>query len=426
MNIIDLNGVKCWIVNLMPFPEKERNSPEVLPFQQACIENKIFGMGWATKIIDSIADNEELTDENKAKYESMVKIDKPKYNESYKSALNTYQEISDKDFVIMRLKNSHYYIGRVDGEAKYIQRFSVDGANRLSWGCNVKEWFEFNNEEEIPSEIVGRFSQRYHSTIQPISNFRLKALIISLYEQKSKYSEFNIAKIFLNENNFVTTLNYMELEDLVSQFIYDEHRGDGYVLLPSSCKVNKQNYEFSFVSENRNPITCQVKNQENIKPDEYKDEKSYEKIYLFSGKWSQEQAGCLKEEYKNTNIYIVSKSELYKTLNENSYLKNKLAKFYNIDNNAVYSYEEVKSILEENPKAKEYIVKKRSTFNIGKNRFLKFDNDNKIIYIGSYECFYSPEFNSIFINSSDKTYDDSIEKFKNIFDNYLIKNNPRE
>ncbi len=412
MNTINLHGVKCWIVNLMPFSENKRNLPEVLPFQQACIEKKIFGMGWGTDIITDIPDNARLDDFSKKIYETKAKEEY--HNEPYKSALNAYQEISDGDFVIMRLKNSHYYIGRVKGNAKYIQRLFVDGANRLSWGCNVDEWIGFESEEEIPSEIVGRFSQRYHSTIQQVSNCRLKVLTISLYEHKSNKRDFNIPKIFLNETNFVTTLNYMELEDLVSQFIYDKHQENGYVLLPSSCKVNKQNYEFSFVSKIGNPITCQVKNQDEVKPNEYVSEKSYDKIYLFSGKWSQEEADRLKEEYKNTNIYIISKSELYKTLNENSYLKNKLAKFYNIDNNAVYSYEMIKNILEENPKTKEYIVYKKCRFT--KNKIYKFNDNRKIIFIGNYECFYSPEFNSIFINSSDKTYDDSIEKFKNTFD----------
>lgn len=65
MKQINLNEINCWIINLMPFPKDERYSSEVLPFQQECIKNNIFGMGWATKIIDEIADNEEITEENK-------------------------------------------------------------------------------------------------------------------------------------------------------------------------------------------------------------------------------------------------------------------------------------------------------------------------------------------------------------------------
>lgn len=154
MNTIYLHGVKCWIVKLMPFSEKKRDSFKVLPFQKACIEHKIFGMGWGTDIITDIPDNAKLDDFSKKIYETKAKEKEEYRNEPYKSALNSYQEISDGDFVIMRLKNSHYYIGRIIGNAKYIQRLFVDGANRLSWGCNVDEWIELENEEKIPSEIV--------------------------------------------------------------------------------------------------------------------------------------------------------------------------------------------------------------------------------------------------------------------------------
>ena len=156
-------------------------------------------------------------------------------------------------------------------------------------------------------------------------------MIIASYERVSKTTEFNIPKPLLNQDNFVTSLNYMELEDLVSQFIYERHYKEGYILLPSSCKINKQNYEFSFVSVNRNPITCQVKNQsDDIIPNEYNDEKSYEKIYLFSGKWKDEDIDKYRKEYAGTNIYIISKEELYNEFMKNSYLKAKLEKFYDI------------------------------------------------------------------------------------------------
>lgn len=156
-------------------------------------------------------------------------------------------------------------------------------------------------------------------------------MIIASYERASKTTEFNIPKPLLNQDNFVTSLNYMELEDLVSQFIYERHYKEGYILLPSSCKINKQNYEFSFVSVNRNPITCQVKNQsDDIIPNEYNDEKSYDKIYLFSGKWKDEDIDKYRKEYVGTNIYIISKEELYNELMKNSYLKAKLEKFYDI------------------------------------------------------------------------------------------------
>lgn len=65
-------------------------------------------------------------------------------------------------------------------------------------------------------------------------------MIIASYERASKTTEFNIPKPLLNQDNFVTSLNYMELEDLVSQFIYERHYKEGYILLPSSCKINNK------------------------------------------------------------------------------------------------------------------------------------------------------------------------------------------
>lgn len=49
MKQINLNEINCWIINFMPFPKDERYSSEVLLFQQECIKNNIFGMGWRQK-----------------------------------------------------------------------------------------------------------------------------------------------------------------------------------------------------------------------------------------------------------------------------------------------------------------------------------------------------------------------------------------
>lgn len=39
--------INCWIVYLMPFDSDERSDyDKIHAFQQACIDNNIFGMGW--------------------------------------------------------------------------------------------------------------------------------------------------------------------------------------------------------------------------------------------------------------------------------------------------------------------------------------------------------------------------------------------
>ena len=74
----------------------------------------------------------------------------------------------------------------------------------------------------------------------------------------------------------------------VCAYIYNKHYEDGYMPLPSSGKVSRLKYEFTFISNktNKKPITCQVKNQnsEPINVKNYENYKNiYEKIYLFSG-----------------------------------------------------------------------------------------------------------------------------------------------
>ncbi len=446
--VINLKGINCWIVNLMPFDFEERNSKEVLPFQQACIDKKIFGMGWGTEVIEDIGENENINENNKKLYlEKVRKYAEEKTIEKYgdnlsdkikgeikketqnfkalENALKNYSEIKKDDFVIIRLKNSHYYIGRVNNKAKYMQSVIVNNekAGRISWGCHVKEWVEFQNEEELPSDIIGRFSQRYHSTIQKIADFRIKIMIISAFERKTKKSVFNdfIPKLLINQNNFVTSLNYMELEDLVCQFIYDKLKDYRYILLPSSCKINKQNFEFTFVSENRKPVTCQVKNKNFVDPEEYEKQDSYEKIYLFSGEWKEDDIATWQNKYnekEDKNIYIIRKQELFETLKKASYLKNKFEKFYivcgtdnTVNENKNYSYEKLKNTIEKNvPEDRIVSVRKHLT-----SKRYKFNDDEHLIYIGSYKFFYSPEFGAFFDDTGDSKYNGREKEFINKF-----------
>ena len=52
---INIADTDCWIIYLMPFIADERTDYEsVNQLQQACIKNRIFGMGWITRITISI------------------------------------------------------------------------------------------------------------------------------------------------------------------------------------------------------------------------------------------------------------------------------------------------------------------------------------------------------------------------------------
>lgn len=171
--------INCWIVYLMPFDSDERSDyDKIHAFQKACIDNNIFGMGW------------DLTKEPLhfgTPIQEGADIYKERYgpNRSMEYPLNQYKSIRKGDYVLMRLKNGHYYVGRTAGSAIYLQQEQEPFAN-LSWGCQVERWEEYTSEEDIPSELRGRFSQRRHSTIQRMDKYRPRLLTMKLYEDRQR------------------------------------------------------------------------------------------------------------------------------------------------------------------------------------------------------------------------------------------------
>lgn len=329
IRFIDISDTNCWIVYIMPFSDEEKaNRALVEKVQSKCIEDKFFGMGWDVK--GAFEYGEEI-DETKVEHYRTLYRNNTGYDVSDR-ALKGYSQIKAGDYVITRLRNSHYYVGRVaSNRAEYIYR--DDDVNQyFSWGCFVDEWVDLASAKLIPSEIVGRFSQRLHSTIQRVDTYRLRLLIISLYERNTKKGEprFNVPSLRIGEYNFIRSMNYEELEDLMALFIYERHKAEGFVLLPSSCKVSEPKYEYRFVSPSGETITCQVKNQKEIEPKGYEADKSYKMIYLFSGKWSDDQIKELRNKYNGkSNIFIPSREELFSVLKENKSFGNPYYDFEN-------------------------------------------------------------------------------------------------
>lgn len=319
---INISDTECWMAYVMPFSESDRSNYDLVDsFQKQCIENNVFGMGWDIQCFDY---GTPISKEN-------VSIHAKEYQKKNSSgisedALKCYLQIKKNDYVIMRLKDSHYYVGKVSSEsAFYMYRAGDPFWSYFSWGCEVERWIEFPTDGDVPSEIVGRFSQRIHPTIQKIAPYRQRLLVIAMYENSISEETrcFSIPKLKISRENFTASLNYMELEDLVALFISEKHGNDGYVLLPSSCKISQPDYEFRFVSGNRKPITCQVKNKEAIPIEHYYHETAYERIYLFSGKWGDHDADALRIQCnKHPYIYVIKPSELFETLKRNTVFKN--------------------------------------------------------------------------------------------------------
>ena len=321
VEFFDISNFNCWMINIMPFGPKSRTDYYLVNnLQQECVRLGIFGMGCGIPCFEYFA---PMTDENIDLYVKTYRDRVGDKRSMFEDTLKRYKSIKKGDYLVMKIKNGHLYVGCVSSDgAKYIYKEDDPVYKYFSWGGTVEKWFEYSSEQEIPSEIVRRYSQRFHSTIQRIIPYRQRLLVISMYERKSGDRIFNVPQLRIGLNNFVRSLSYMQLEDLVALYIMNKHSTEGYKLMPSSCKLSQQNYEFSFVKKENKPnknkiITCQVKNQEDVIIDHYINEDSYEIIYIFSGKWSEEEVIAKREQYKNySHIYIIAPSELYMTLKE--------------------------------------------------------------------------------------------------------------
>ncbi|HRR78241.1 MAG TPA: hypothetical protein P5191_15780 [Ruminococcus sp.] len=100
----------CWIVYLIPFAPEDRNKPKVAEFQKGCIMDGIFGMGWSIGDTNDFDDIDKLTyDDYNIKWKEYLNNNNAEVS---KIAFNNYNKIEKGDIVIIRNKDSHYYIGK--------------------------------------------------------------------------------------------------------------------------------------------------------------------------------------------------------------------------------------------------------------------------------------------------------------------------
>ncbi len=408
----DMKGVNCWIINLKPFGP---NTPDdiIRNLQNECVRNNIFGIGWRTDYFDTHTN--VILDENtkKAYKDSLGKNDN-----SARTATDRMSEIKCGDLAIMRLRDGHIYLGKVTEPAFHDNTIlKGENSNRLSWVCRVEKWLEFFDDTLIPSEIMGRFSQRQQATITKIANYKQRLLILAMYEKASS-GKTSVPKVILNENNFTRALSYTDLEDLVCAYIHNKHADDGYMLLPSSGKVSRQKYEFTFVSNksDKKPITCQVKNQnsEPINIADYENDKDiYEKIYLFSG-----NNNFANREFAKDNIEIINHRNLFDVLKRGNltFMYDKLSKYHLFSESP--ALKKIEDALCADGKGWQY----REKFSKGSDDFKKYKSGKhetgEISWISfGYDGLYiTDEFNSFIIDWQDK----NTEKIKEQLEKDLI------
>lgn len=446
MNFIDISEINnFWMVYLMPFSDEDKKKKKVVEgYQEYCKNNNIFGMGWGNSQNNELIDlfsgksmnlydskvNEKLIESYKQKYKKLNN------NTVSETVIKEFKNIKENDLVITRLRNGKYCIGQVKKEKdKEGVCFYSDGSDKkiidtlggsgtesgMSWCCYVDKWKEFD-EQDMPEDIIGRFSQRYHSTIQRIADDRIKLLMINLLNKDNINAER--PKITLNENNFARALNYKELEDLVCEYILDIHKE--YKLLPSKCKISKPNYEFDLINTEKikdKYITCQVKNLEKVLYTDYiedADNDKFKKIYLFSGlgQYNENKEEKTNEESTydergnvviNNIITIISKENLFEFFKNSLTLKEILSKkscYYYVE---LEDDTEIIDEIQRKLKAGKYEITKKYSRNKKQYKLnincIEFNQIPNFYYYGDFKVFIKK-----CISDEDESNKDKIDK----------------
>lgn len=290
---------KVWRLHTKPKLSKKNKLEDKVTNE--LIRRKIVAIGWTLR--EDIYN--ELTNEDKIKVEEnekSIKNDFEKYKEIIEK--NSYKTIRDnkrkfffgkvnpnlirlnnlkKDDLIWIRSKGIYYLGRVTEKSHYLYAYrdSKKDSDILKLGISNQftgiEWHEIGTESEIPGRILIAFYQR-EALIEIDEKFVVDISQI-LYNKKDNYYKIS-NKLGNNKANFYSLLSPNDCEDLLYFYLYHKFK---YIVIPSTNKINTQNYEFVMLNSNNRDekIYIQVKNGEvNIEINNYKNFRG--EIYLLT------------------------------------------------------------------------------------------------------------------------------------------------
>ena len=290
---------KVWRLHTKPKLSKKNKLEDKVTNE--LIRRKIVAIGWTLR--EDIYN--ELTNEDKIKVEEnekSIKNDFEKFKEIIEK--NSYKTIRDnkrkfffgkvnpnlirlnnlkKDDLIWIRSKGIYYLGRVTEKSHYLYAYrdSKKDSDILKLGISNQftgiEWHEIGTESEIPGRILIAFYQR-EALIEIDEKFVVDISQI-LYNKKDNYYKIS-NKLGNNKANFYSLLSPNDCEDLLYFYLYHKFK---YIVIPSTNKINTQNYEFVMLNSNNRDekIYIQVKNGEvNIEINNYKNFRG--EIYLLT------------------------------------------------------------------------------------------------------------------------------------------------
>ena len=265
------------------------------------IKRKIVAIGWTLR--EDIYNELTATGKNELEEdEKSIKDDFEKYKKIIEK--NNYETIKgekksffygkvnanlirlnnlEKDDLIWIRSKGKYYLGRVTEKSHYLYAYrdSQKNSDILKLGINNQftdiDWCEVGSESDIPGRILIAFYQK--GTLIEIDEESALNISQIIYNKKDNYYKIS-NKLENNKTNFYSLLSPNDCEDLLYFYLYHKFK---YIVIPSTNKINTQNYEFIMLNSNNRDekIYIQVKNGEvNIEINNYKNFRG--EIYLLT------------------------------------------------------------------------------------------------------------------------------------------------
>lgn len=264
-----------WRINL-----KSKPTSNVDP-RRFCIENGILGFGWPVPTAQITTQ-----DEYRRAAASHYPADK-----GWAKAFRALQTMSEGDLCWTRDRKGMYYLGRVTGGWTYVATDAHVQADIV----NIRpcDWKPVGLVEEVPGKVVASF--RPAATVQRILDSTVQFYSALLYNEREP-STYVLRK---GTPDLFSLLGDEDCEDLVGLWM----QLDGYLLLPSSCKLDTVGYEWVMVHRDTGARAyAQVKSgKNNLRPGEYAD--SQHLVYLFTSQGQFEGA-------RPDNVRCIERSEM--------------------------------------------------------------------------------------------------------------------
>ena len=265
------------------------------------IKRKIVAIGWTLREdiyneLTATGKNELEEDEKSIKddFEKYKKIIEKNNYETIKGEKKSFfygkvnpnlirlNNLKKDDLIWIRSKGK-YHLGRVTEKSHYLYAYrdSQKNSDILKLGINNQftdiDWCEVGSESDIPGRILIAFYQK--GTLIEIDEKFVVDISQILYNKKDNYYKIS-NKLENNKTNFYSLLSPNDCEDLLYFYLYHKFK---YIVIPSTNKINTQNYEFVMLNSNNRDekIYIQVKNGEvNIEINNYKNFRG--EIYLLT------------------------------------------------------------------------------------------------------------------------------------------------